>query len=408
MLFDAHGHGVHLGERDCSAQRRHQKIVEETPVARRSTTRRARGCAGARWPRRRPSATSAPGTFEFLVAADGAQYFLEVNARLQVEHRGHRDGDRARPGRAPAPGRGGRAAADLHRRTSSVAGTRSRRGSTPRTPTADSCRRVGHLAAWKAAALARACASITRLRAGHDGARRTTIRCSRRSWRAVAIARRRGGRLLRAIERTRALGLITNKAFLLRLLGERRVRRPGRSRPTSSSVGCAGRRGADRRRRARVPALAALLLSGAAERVPPTSARARCCCPGRSPSTTGRRRSRCGRRRGSTASGGRAAHRLLVDGAPVEIALASIGDGTWSTSRTACVARPCYVRDGDSIWIETQGAIASYRPRAGRARGAAPRDDGELRAPMAAQVVAVAVAAGDRVEQGAAWSRCAR
>jgi 3-methylcrotonyl-CoA carboxylase alpha subunit len=61
-----------------------------------------------------------------------------------------------------------------------------------------------------------------------------------------------------------------------------------------------------------------------------------------------------------------------------------------------------FVRDGDSIWIEAQRSIGSYRVRTGRARAAGAHDDDELRAPIAAQVVAVSVAVGDRVEQGAA------
>ena len=89
VLGDAHGHVVHLFERDCSIQRRHQKIVEETPVA----VDRRRACGGrwARRPRRSraTSATGTPGTVEFLVEGRGEDarfYFLEMNTRLQVEH----------------------------------------------------------------------------------------------------------------------------------------------------------------------------------------------------------------------------------------------------------------------------------------------------------------------------------
>jgi acetyl-CoA carboxylase biotin carboxylase subunit len=85
VLADAHGRCVHLGERECSIQRRHQKLIEEapSPVVDEATRQRigelgvkaasAAGYVGA-------------GTVEFLRGEDGSYYFMEVNARLQVEH----------------------------------------------------------------------------------------------------------------------------------------------------------------------------------------------------------------------------------------------------------------------------------------------------------------------------------
>jgi acetyl-CoA carboxylase biotin carboxylase subunit len=85
VLGDHHGNVIHLGERECSIQRRHQKLIEEAPSAALSEKQR-RKLGGTVVDAARAVQYTNAGTFEFLMDSKGHFYFLEVNTRLQVEH----------------------------------------------------------------------------------------------------------------------------------------------------------------------------------------------------------------------------------------------------------------------------------------------------------------------------------
>ena len=85
VLADLHGNVVHLWERDCTMQRRHQKLIEESPAPQLEAQTRAAMCEAAVRLVKAADYTNA-GTVEFIIDREGNYYFIELNARVQVEH----------------------------------------------------------------------------------------------------------------------------------------------------------------------------------------------------------------------------------------------------------------------------------------------------------------------------------
>jgi geranyl-CoA carboxylase alpha subunit len=97
----------------------------------------------------------------------------------------------------------------------------------------------------------------------------------------------------------------------------------------------------------------------------------------------------------------RGRHRVTPGHSPaIEVGLLAIGDGELTYSMDGVRRTAAFARDGDGVWVEAGGAIRRFQPWDQPTRGAADADDGLCHAPMAAQVVAVAVAVGDRVARG--------
>ena len=191
LLGDAAGQVVALGERDCSIQRRHQKLVEESPAPGLTRDQRVRVHELAVRAARAAGLTNA-ATAEFLLDPDGAFWFLEVNARLQVEHGVTElvSGlDLVREQFWIAAGRplSDDVVAAAASRSRADAATRSRSGSPPRTPPTTSRRSRGASAAGGCRP-GRAFGSTPPSRPA-SGSRPTTTRSSPRSWSRPRIGR---------------------------------------------------------------------------------------------------------------------------------------------------------------------------------------------------------------------------
>ncbi len=388
VFGDEQGAIVHLGERDCSIQRRHQKVIEEAPSPAVSPAlREAMGAAAVK-------AAAAvcyvgAGTVEFLLdrtpTGDELFYFLEMNTRIQVEHPVTecvtgvdlvRLQFRVAQGR-PLPF----AQADL-----ALKGHAIEARLYAEDPAADFLPSIGTLAAWRPAA-----GEGVRVDAGVEKGSAVTPFYDSMLAKVIAHGATREEarlRLLRALARTLVAGVVTNRDFLIETL-----RRPEfvDGRATTAFVGEAPFVPAAPSRKA--IALAAILF---VERGPPPSPTAewraaplRLACDG-------------DERRVSVRQQGKETL-VAIDGEDEAIEIVAFGEGEARYAIDGVICRACYARDGDDLWLDVDGVCRSFTDRT----YAPPRlkdvdADGAVRSPVSGVIVSVEARAGDTVKRGQA------
>ena len=397
VFADARGNTIHLGERDCSVQRRHQKLIEEapapgvTPALRRRmgevavTVAKAVGYRGA-------------GTVEFLLEADGAFWFIEMNTRLQVEHAVTEalvGVDLVEWQIRIADGEALPLSQDEALQRYEAGGHAVEARLCAEDPSAGYLPRSGRIVRWQAPA---------RVRCDHALASGIVVPAFYDSMLAKLVAHRRDrddavDRLAAALDDTVCLGLPTNRAFLARILRE-----PGFA---AGQVGTAYLERVfpgDEQRRAgpssRLEALAAASLALLPSvPLPPlwagwSSARAvdrdAVICEG----DALRRWRLCGRFDDFTASGERASHRIR--------GLATTSDGAIVAEVDGRVFRAIVARAGEHCWWladgeELEAVDGRLRPRP----RAATSHPGVLLAPMHGRVTQTLVGVGAVVDAGA-------
>ena len=399
VFADRHGQAIHLGERDCSVQRRHQKLIEEAPSPAVNADLRARMGATA-VAAVKAIAYEGAGTLEFLLDAQGHYYFMEMNTRLQVEHpvtEAITGLDlvelqlRVAAGE-PLPLTQDQVHFSGHAIEVRLCAEDADRGFMPQS---------GTVSLWQmpeagpgALRVEHALASGAEIPPYYDSMIAKFI--SHGSHREDA--RRR---LIRGLEDAVALGVTTNQVFLTRCLAHP-VFAAGGATTAFIAQHQAELLQPDIQALQRASALAALLLF----------------------ETNGGLRSAVEHRRLTHTlpiklrfdiNGGaysvsltqRAAHRfeIQVESQAFELVLVSIAEGEIRFDCDGLVERAVYRRDGHSLLLQHGGRPyrVDDRTRSASARqGQAAGGDGKLRSSMNGRVVAVAVAVGDRVIAGQA------
>ncbi|HSB22725.1 MAG TPA: acetyl-CoA carboxylase biotin carboxylase subunit [Burkholderiaceae bacterium] len=392
VLADRHGHAIHLGERDCSVQRRHQKLIEESPSPAVDEALRERMGAAAVAAVKSIGYEGA-GTLEFLLDRDGLFYFMEMNTRLQVEHpvtEAITGVDlvalqlRIAAGEA-LPIRQADVRRDGHAIEVRLCAEDAGRDFMPQS---------GTLALWQPS---------LRLRVEHALQSGTEITPHYDSMVARIIghganrdeARRK---LIAGLADTVALGVKTNQAFLMRCLAH-----PTFARGAATTAFIAQHADALLRRDeaddARVQALAAVLLleTSAGARHDASAALLSATLPialrgeidGRALAATS---TRVEGRRHQVAIGSQRHEIDVIELCPQRVRV--LCDGV--------MEHAAWHRDGDRLWLGLHGVALEIvdTTREAAVRHSGPAGDGQLRASMNGRVVAVQVAVGQQVHAG--------
>jgi len=388
VFGDRYGAAIHLGERDCSVQRRHQKLIEEAPSPAVTPSLRARMGAAA-VAAVKAMAYEGAGTLEFLLEASGAFYFMEMNTRLQVEH-------------PVTEAITGLDLVELQLRIAAgeplalkqddvrFSGHAIEARLCAEDPADNFLPQSGRLALWRPPSHARV---EDALESGAD------ISPHYDSMIAKIIchgadreeARRK---LIRALTGTVALGVPTNAAFLTRALADPAFAEGG---ATTAFVAEGGARLVedDPEEVARITAIAAALLAtppqdGAASSLGHRLPVARKLTVGRKPHET------------EVAFLGQSRFRAVVDGRAFEIAIAPGGSQDARVDVEGLVEPLVFVRDGASLFLHHRGLSLGFEDGAYAVaesrRGTA--SDGKIRAALSGRVVSVEVAIGERVQPG--------
>ncbi|RBP02880.1 geranyl-CoA carboxylase alpha subunit [Roseiarcus fermentans] len=383
VFGDEAGHIVHLGERDCSIQRRHQKVIEEAPSPAVSPElRAAMGEAAVR-------AAAAvgyvgAGTVEFLLDSDGRFWFLEMNTRIQVEHPVTEcvtgiDLVRlqfrvAQGGRLPFSQpdvtlRGHAIEARLYAEDSA----------------ADFLPSIGTITAWRPPT-----AEGVRVDAGVEAGSAVTPYYDSMLAKVVACGATREEarrRLVRALEATFVAGVVTNRDFLLHALG-----RPEfvDGRATTAFVGDAPFKRREASRTALALAAALLVERGR----PPQPTAGWRAAPLKIDVDGGERRVSVRRQGAETV--------VAIDGEEVALRLIDADGGVARYAIDGVAVRAAYARDGEALWLDVEGACRRFADRSYAPPAARDADEGggAVRAPVSGIVVAVEAKAGDVVKRG--------
>jgi geranyl-CoA carboxylase alpha subunit len=393
VVADSHGTTIHLGERECSVQRRHQKVIEEAPSPAVDATLRATMGAAAVRAAQAIGYVNA-GTVEFLLDDDGAFYFMEMNTRLQVEH----------PVTELVTG------VDLVELQLRVAAGERLQLSPDvlepcgwaiearlyaEDPAAGFLPDTGSVRRW----IAPVWLEGVRVDPGICEGGEVSAFYDPMLAKVIAAGQTREEarrRLSAALRETRLLGVRTNKQFLRALLETVRFRSGATTTDIVGELLDADGRAATAARDPLALALAAVVIfeAGAAGKLDPWRS---------TPATTLpiRVSSRGEERVVALTPAGPGSYAVELDGTAMKVTILERSDSLWRVAVDGVQRRVAVAAGADGVWIDTGDTCERIEDLSRPVDTEAAADsDGRLAAPMAGRIVSVDVEAGDPVTEG--------